>query len=92
MPGRLVVVLEFVVIVVLVLLYAAFRKYIRPRFAPDKNTGDIPQRTQYLEPGARVRPVVVPLRAWSRPALKAVGTSYERPPTGVAVLSPLKLL
>ena len=42
MPGRLVVVLEFVVIVVLVLLYAAFRKYIRPRFAPNKNTGDIP--------------------------------------------------
>ncbi len=42
MPGRLVVALEMGVTVVLVLLYAAYRKYIRPRFAPNKNTGDIP--------------------------------------------------
>jgi hypothetical protein len=42
MPGRLVAVLEMGVIVVLLFLYAAYRKYIRPRFAPHKNTGDIP--------------------------------------------------
>ncbi len=63
MPGRLVAALEMGVTFVLILLYAAYRRYIRPRFAPNKNTGDIPQRTQYLEPGARVRPVVVPLGA-----------------------------
>jgi hypothetical protein len=42
MPGRLVGALETVVFFVLVLLYAAYRAYIQPRFAPNKNTGDIP--------------------------------------------------
>jgi uncharacterized membrane protein len=42
MPGRLVGVLEVLVIAALVFLYAGYRKYIRPLFARNKNTGDIP--------------------------------------------------
>ncbi len=42
MPGRLVGVLEVLVIAALIFLYAGYRKYIRPHFARNKNTGDIP--------------------------------------------------
>ncbi len=42
MPGRLVGVLEVLVIAALIFLYAGYWKYIRPHFARNKNTGDIP--------------------------------------------------
>jgi hypothetical protein len=42
MPWRLVGAMETVVTVVLVFLYAAFWAYIRPLFAPNKDTGKAP--------------------------------------------------